>query len=934
MGRTIRGACVVLGGWLLAACGGEAPSGDAGAGDVAAGSDAVDDGGADAGGDGGAADGGRDAADDGAGGNDGADSAADAAADADLGALPEAFAPFGSGTLLVVPLYHVDAGPLPDVLGVQLRAVDEGAVLRFVDGDEAPVLDQIRLSVAGEELVASGVPYFGDGVVDLVVAVREGAGGPELSIRVPVAFEEANEAVRQAWLELWADDEKAPVMSEVSRTIRLQIVERYRALQDDPSKCGLEWMADTYQYVFDVYADASYRLGLAQLPEEELRIMILEDLLDVFVDNSARSIKDYASTYFRPSLEGGELVGSESAAALTGYASQLTVGEGRYRHFILNALTRSKDPTLGQATDLLARLNGNDWGNVSGDSLADVLTNEAGRDFYAFIAGVSIQDLGDGRTVRDWLIERLAQDGEVPPTRRVSVTRDGNGSGTVIGVHSGAGSDSAFARTIDCGGRCVRTVSSVWDVTLSAVPDAGSTFAGWSGDCSGAEACELILRNPGASREVTATFERALGGVTVLKVGPGSGVVTGEPPLDTCDETCGARRFETNDGFALTATASPGSEFLGFTGGGCSGTGPCSPVVSDDDPYVYATFHTEPLYAALDLLLEPEGMQVIRAPERLGFELTRPSDDKDVDAARCPPVLVATGGGSTLLDPCSGDVFRQHDWFTEPGERAYDAVMLGPPGGELGSTLYVLAGTGGRRFLLDRFGMFGNFSSILFGTFSDTQVQDDALDPVVVMARRTNDLLVYRWVRDPDNPWGDTGSYEQSTWTFDTFQIESAVMSPDRSRLLTIGAEGLVAYDVTGDTPTRLTQLDLGTQPRRIRCDGERSICAVSDFADSTITLVAWDGGSAPVITDTVAVADGPVGIDIREGYVVSAGYNDNQLSTIRLADDGTADAVVTEALHEGCEQPGHAALLGEPAGAVMITCFGSGGYVYAGLVR
>jgi endoglucanase len=42
-------------------------------------------------------------------------------------------------------------------------------------------------------------------------------------------------------------------------------------------------------------------------------------------------------------------------------------------------------------------------------------------------------------------------------------------------------------------------------VTLTAIPDAGSTFQGWSGACAGSGTCTLDMTQ---SREVTATFQR------------------------------------------------------------------------------------------------------------------------------------------------------------------------------------------------------------------------------------------------------------------------------------------------------------------------------------------------------------------------------------------------------------------------------------------
>ena len=80
--------------------------------------------------------------------------------------------------------------------------------------------------------------------------------------------------------------------------------------------------------------------------------------------------------------------------------------------------------------------------------------------------------------------------------------------------------------------------------------------------------------------------------LTVSKAGGGSGSVTSTPSGISCSSTCG-HQFE--DGTAVTLTASPvaGSSFGGWSGGACSGTGPCQLVLKADTT-VTATFDTLP----------------------------------------------------------------------------------------------------------------------------------------------------------------------------------------------------------------------------------------------------------------------------------------------------------------------------------------------------
>ena len=75
---------------------------------------------------------------------------------------------------------------------------------------------------------------------------------------------------------------------------------------------------------------------------------------------------------------------------------------------------------------------------------------------------------------------------------RLTVTKVGTGSGTVTSAPSG----------IDCGPNCNQIYATGTAVTLTATPDAGSTFMGWSGDSDCAGGIVTVTDN----RSCTATF--------------------------------------------------------------------------------------------------------------------------------------------------------------------------------------------------------------------------------------------------------------------------------------------------------------------------------------------------------------------------------------------------------------------------------------------
>jgi Divergent InlB B-repeat domain len=96
---------------------------------------------------------------------------------------------------------------------------------------------------------------------------------------------------------------------------------------------------------------------------------------------------------------------------------------------------------------------------------------------------------------------------------------------TVVLAGSGSGSVSSAPSGIDCGLVCSAEFEEGKDVTLTATPASGSTFAGWSGGgCSGTGPCQLALS---AATSVTATFDLVSG---VGGGGSGGGATGTQPP--------------------------------------------------------------------------------------------------------------------------------------------------------------------------------------------------------------------------------------------------------------------------------------------------------------------------------------------------------------------------------------------------------------------
>ena len=164
------------------------------------------------------------------------------------------------------------------------------------------------------------------------------------------------------------------------------------------------------------------------------------------------------------------------------------------------------------------------------------------------------------------------------PAKRLTLTKAGGGGGTVTSSPGG----------LDCGPACSIPFPIGSIVTLTATPDANSTFAGWIGKdaaaCAGAGPCQVTMS---AQRSVTAAFDPIVHRLATALAGDGAGSVTSDPVAIACPDTC-TYALQQGTVVTLTAMAEAGSVFAGWTGD-CAGTGPCS-IVLDADHAVTATF--------------------------------------------------------------------------------------------------------------------------------------------------------------------------------------------------------------------------------------------------------------------------------------------------------------------------------------------------------
>ena len=202
-------------------------------------------------------------------------------------------------------------------------------------------------------------------------------------------------------------------------------------------------------------------------------------------------------------------------------------------------------------------------------------------------SGLAVDDSGGANDGVLYVVSAHAVDAfgglttEDQPT--LSVIKSGSGEGTVVSAPAG----------IDCGTTCDAAFDPGTEVALTATPEAGSSFSGWSG-CGSVEGPEgeICKVTVNANSAVTATFVKRI--LTVSKRGTGAGNVTSQPAGIDCGSTCAAA-FAAGGDVILTPGPAAGSKFAGWAG--CDSvdvTNRCT-VTMNADREVNARFVAQPV---------------------------------------------------------------------------------------------------------------------------------------------------------------------------------------------------------------------------------------------------------------------------------------------------------------------------------------------------
>ncbi len=213
------------------------------------------------------------------------------------------------------------------------------------------------------------------------------------------------------------------------------------------------------------------------------------------------------------------------------------------------------------------------------------------------------------------------------PTTLVSIFPAGTGTSDPdpdpVDAHflvQGQGRITSTVPGVDCTGECTTSVpAGAFPADFTATPMAGWRFRQWiwrweNLNAGSYEWAALDYRNPVTIRtssgflafpspmnnnptgppSLVAVFEEipTQHTLTVVRTGDGGGEVVASSAGLSCGTDCAVPVAE-GETVTLTASPFPGSVFEGFSGGGCSGTGPCTVTVTAPVT-ITATFGTAP----------------------------------------------------------------------------------------------------------------------------------------------------------------------------------------------------------------------------------------------------------------------------------------------------------------------------------------------------
>lgn len=535
----------------------------------------------------------------------------------------------------------------------------------------------------------------------------------------------------------------------------------------------------------------------------------------------------------------------------------------------------------------------------------------------------------------------------------LTVEIEGNGGGTVSSKSNG----------IECPDDCEESYSSGTDVILDANAAEGYKFAGWDGDIMENSANDSVITiTMDQDRNVSAAFaEIPSYTLTVLKDGDGTGVVTSEPAgINYGDDN--TEEYKENTIVTLTVVPDSGSVFQNWDGDLSGSENPVE-IIMDQAKTVTAVFRKE--FTAGQILLGLKALPVVISaletsymPRFLLAQLAqRIQNSTQVKSAfsqadNSAPLLVQGAEGFVVFDLVTNEVILD---FTNVLGNNTTFTRLRTPLGALAvsrpnpglNTASVFAS----------YGLDNNSSQYGFSLYPwDPQGMEYINGPVspypsvidafpiggesisdeVVIVRAGNGGINFLRYSEPTDSYVLRSSNDNLNINrYGSVPAVTAYGEEVEGALLVVNEIGNLYFETRNPLISTVKIGNLGQRIIRLRCD--LPVCVATDFDGNAVRIITWDGETQPtIIGNPIGVGSGPVDPDLftlpNGDFVISAaGFNDNTISILTVAGNGTLLSNMLFDAPEGCIGPGHVIIEENPDDAnnpfVIGTCRESANY-------
>ncbi|MCX5847326.1 MAG: SBBP repeat-containing protein [Deltaproteobacteria bacterium] len=415
----------------------------------------------------------------------------------------------------------------------------------------------------------------------------------------------------------------------------------------------------------------------------------------------------------------------------------------------------------------------------------------------------------------------------------------------------GSGSESAYAIAIDSNDK---------------IYVAGFTFSiNFPGTAGGAQS-----EGQGGDEIFVSRFDSSLTGNTlaVSKTGNGTGNITDSLAGINCGSVCNTK-YGIGTSIALTASPDTGCTFVGWSGGGCSGTGTCNLIMSNMDVTVTAMFS--------DITSPSNGLITINSGATITGSISVALSLSANDAGGVTEMKISNedaNWNTVTAVPYSSSIA----WNLMPGDgirtvyvmfkdaagnwsSVYSAsitldqsppitTISGTPASRTNSTSASLT-VGGADVVAYKYKLDG-------GVYSPSEIP--AGTPISLSSLSEGSHTVYVIGKDTAGNWQAEGSATEATWTVDltpstaTISGTPAALTNTTSVSLTVSGTDVVAYkykldsgiysplEIPAGTPISLSSLSEGSHT--VYVIGKDS--AGNWQAEGSATMVTWTVDSTP----------------------------------------------------------------------------------------